>query len=77
MGLFSKHPVKNVEIIVAVHTNSKRFFILLFIVDDLEGREWEVGVFGKDGALVGRLGQVAEALGVLDVRGGDDELGAF
>jgi len=46
-----------------------RFLRFLFrFVDDLEGREREVGVFGEDGAFVGRLGQVAEALGIFDFR---------
>ena len=53
-------------------------FALFFrFVDDLEGGKREVGVFREDGAFVGRLGQVAEALWVFDFRGGDDELGAF
>ena len=54
------------------------FFLVFFrFVDYFEGREREVGVFREDGAFVGGLGKVAEALWVFDFRGGDDELGAF
>ena len=60
-----------------VKENRKSFFILFCFVDYFKGWEREVGVFGEDGAFVGRLGKVAEALWVFDFRGGDDELGAF
>ena len=53
------------------------FFLVFFrFVDDFEGGKREVGVFREDGAFVGGLGKVAEALWVFDFRGGDYELGA-